>query len=77
MNILPAFQSGHRSWPVVCCAWCGEDLNANNNLGLWDVRQHFAACALFLISEAGRYWAYTEEGKQWRSRAADQKDPTP
>lgn len=33
MNLLPSFQTSQRPWAVVLCSWCGEDLNANDNLG--------------------------------------------
>lgn len=57
MNILPPFQTSNRPWPVILCAWCGEDLNANDNLGMWDVqRDHFASCQPYLASEEGHIW---------------------
>jgi hypothetical protein len=77
MNILPPIQPQHdgRLWPVVCCAWCGDDLNANDNLGSWDVRQHFAECALFLASEPGYNWQATDEGKRFIAGAKGDRTP--
>lgn len=65
MNLLPPITVSSRTWPVVACAWCGDDLNANDNLGSWDVRSHFAKCEPFLASEPGYNWRATAEGKRF------------
>ena len=64
MNILPPIVSSSRNWPSVLCAWCGSDLNANDNIGSWDVREHFADCSLFLSSQEGQIWSFTEVGER-------------
>lgn len=69
MNILPPIEHIDR-WPTVCCAWCGVDLNANDNIGLFDARIHFAECQMFLASEPGSRWAITEEGKSWITKVS-------
>lgn len=73
MNILPPIEKNMR-WPAVCCAWCGDDLNVNDNIESWDKRRHFAECQLFLASESGHAWAMTEEGRHWLALTAS---PTP
>lgn len=69
MNILPAIERPWRAWPIVACAHCGDDLNANDNFGSWDMRQHFAECQLFLSSEVGHHWRASDEGRLWIQRA--------
>lgn len=61
MNFLPPIQVGWRSWPVVPCAWCGEDQNANDNFGTWDAREHLARCSPYLASEEGHAWQRSDD----------------
>uniref|UniRef100_A0A6M3L7N1 Uncharacterized protein n=1 Tax=viral metagenome TaxID=1070528 RepID=A0A6M3L7N1_9ZZZZ len=69
MNFLPPIVVGWRSWPVVACAWCGEDQNANDNFGTWNTLEHLARCQPFLASEAGYNWSATEEGQRFIAKA--------
>jgi len=65
MNLLPPFQRTELGWMTVLCAWCGEDLNVNNNIGQYDVRIfHFTRCGPYLASEEGKNWALSHDGNE-------------
>lgn len=70
MNILPPHERHVGGWPIILCAWCGYDLNANATLGVgYDAREHFSECQLFLTSQEGYIWSTTTEGKMFLGRA--------